>query len=261
MTSSKQRVLISILTWFFILIKYKPPSKTKHFNLIPIIFNSKARSCFLFVSMRKKLEKMLFQSNPNWNFFTGFLSSYWPEHYLFLTAFPITALLRLLAKCRKWEERWCADRIQTVKRSSRDLGSGIDEGRRGSMMQSQIKSVGDSPLTSAGVESKPNRQRGVKNEQWGMRKERTESDVERGKIPSAILAAALGKSIYSFGCQCNPSIPPLTLWSVTLKTSGRHRIFQLMLTARLLNLAKLFIYNTAPFSHASTIKYVISKLS
>lgn len=45
-------------------------------------------------------------------------------------------------------------------------------------MQSQIKSVGDSPLTSAGVESKPNQQRGVKNEQWGMRKERTESDVE-----------------------------------------------------------------------------------
>jgi len=55
------------------------------------------------------------------------------------------------------------------------------------MMQSQIKSVGDSPLTSAGVEYKPNRQRGVKNEQWGMRKERTESDVGWGKIPSAYL--------------------------------------------------------------------------
>lgn len=48
-------------------------------------------------------------------------------------------------------------------------------------------------MTSAGVESKPNQQRGVKNEQWGMRKERTESDVEWGKIPSALLAAALGK--------------------------------------------------------------------
>lgn len=63
----------------------------------------------------------------------------------------------------------------------------------GNRMQSQIKSVGDSPLTSAGVESEPNRRRGVKNEQWGMRKERTESDVEWGKIPSALLAAALGK--------------------------------------------------------------------
>lgn len=63
----------------------------------------------------------------------------------------------------------------------------------GNRMQSQIKSVGDSPLTSAGVESEPNQRRGVKNEQWGMRKERTESDVEWGKIPSALLAAALGK--------------------------------------------------------------------
>lgn len=60
-------------------------------------------------------------------------------------------------------------------------------------MQSQIKSVGDSPLTSASVESEPNRQKGVKNEQWGMRKERTESDAEWGKIPSALLAAAPGK--------------------------------------------------------------------
>lgn len=207
MTFSKRRVLISVLTWFFILLKYKTQTKTKHFNFIPIIFNSRTCSCFLFGSVRKKLEKMLFQSNPNWKFFTGFLSSYWPEQYLFLTAFPITALLRLLAKYRKWKERWCTDRIQTVERSSRDLGSGIDEGRKGSMMQSQIKSVGDSLLTSLGVESKPNWQRGVKNEQWGMSKERTESDVEWGKIPSALVAAALGKSVYSFGCQCNPNIP------------------------------------------------------
>lgn len=78
----------------------------------------------------------------------------------------------------------------------------------GSTRQSQIKSVGDSPLTSVGVESKPKRQRSVKNEQWGMRRERTESDVKWGKIPSALLAAALGKQgFFSFGCQHKLNIP------------------------------------------------------
>lgn len=81
----------------------------------------------------------------------------------------------------------------------------------GGMRQSQIKSVGDSPLTSAGVESKPNRQKSVKNEQWGMRKERTESDVRWGKIPSALLAAALGKQVYFFWLSAQAQHLPLTL--------------------------------------------------
>lgn len=122
MTFSQQRGLISILTWFFILIKSKNQSKPKHFNFISIILNSRLCSCFLFDSTRKNLEKMLLQRNPNGTFFTGFLSSYWPEQFLNHTAFPITALLRCLAKCRKWEERWCTDRIQTVKRSEQGFG-------------------------------------------------------------------------------------------------------------------------------------------
>lgn len=78
----------------------------------------------------------------------------------------------------------------------------------GSMRQSQIKSVGDSPLTSVGVESKPKQQRSVENEQWGMRKERTESDVKWGKIPSALLAAALeSRFVFFLGCQHKLNIP------------------------------------------------------
>lgn len=78
----------------------------------------------------------------------------------------------------------------------------------GSMRQSQIKSVGDFPWTSAGVESKSSQQRSVKNEQWGMRKERTENDVKWGKIPSALLAAALGKQVYFFLAVSTSSASP-----------------------------------------------------
>lgn len=124
--------LISVLTWFFILIKNKNPSKTnkqtntaqnppKHFNLTPLIFNSRLYSCFLLGSLRKRIEKT-FQSNPNSIFFTGFLSSSWPERSLLHTALPITALLMLLAKHRKWGERWCMDRIPTVERSEQGFG-------------------------------------------------------------------------------------------------------------------------------------------
>lgn len=84
----------------------------------------------------------------------------------------------------------------------------------GGMMQSQIKSVGDSPLTSVGVESKPKRQRSAKNEQWGIREGRTESDVKWGKIPSALLAAALGKQVYFFLAVSTSSTSPSNFFEV-----------------------------------------------
>lgn len=81
----------------------------------------------------------------------------------------------------------------------------------GSLRQSRIKSEGDSPLTLAGIESEPSRQKSVKNEQWGMRKERTESDVKWGKIPSALFAAALGKQVYFSWLSAQAQHRPLTL--------------------------------------------------
>lgn len=247
-----------ILTWFFILMKSKNQSKPKHFNFISIIFNSRLCSCFLFGSTRKKLEKMLLQRNPNWTFFTGFLSSYWPEQYLYHTAFPITALLRLLAKCRKWEERWCTDRIQTVKRSEQGFGSGIAEGRRDHRKHDakpdKVSGRFSIDFSGGWIWTKLTE----RCEKWTMGHEEGKDREWCGAGENTICSTCCSSRKVSilFWLPTQSQHPPLTLWIETLNTLGRHRILQLMLTVRLLKLGKLFIYNTVPFSRAPTIKYV-----
>lgn len=146
-----------------------------------------------------------------------------------------------------------------LRGQNRDLGSGIAKGRtdhrKHDAKPNKVSGRFSIDFSGCWIQTKPTE----RCEKWTMGHEEGKDREWCGVGENTICSTCCSSRKVSifFWLSTQSQHPPLTLWSVTLSTSGRRRIFQLMLTAPLLKLRKLFIYNIVPFSRASTIKYVI----